>query len=415
VPPVRKRPEPVGAQAVGRTHSLATVVPAIAGVTVVSLPVFLVGALSVQIEHALGEDTKSLGMTVSAYSFGAAVSAAWLGGMVEKFGALRTMRASAGVCALTMVAMAMFTSSWLLFALFMIPAGFAASAMQPATNLLLARRIPRAKQGLAFGLKQAAVPLAATLGGLSVPAIGLAIGWRWAFVCAAVLAVVVGFALPHPRLTLAAYRAGRNSGPVIGATAPLVVLAVGLGLAVGSASSLTGFLAAAAVSSGTSQGGAGLVVALGGACAAVSRTVVGALADRRDPVHLRWVAVMLGLGASGYLLLALCCADRLTALLPVAALVTFATGWGWNGQFNLAVVRAHEDYPARATGITQTGGRFGGVMIPLLYGAIADRYSFATAWCVLSVVVALAAGLMMLGRLMLEHSSAAGPRRAESR
>jgi MFS family permease len=385
---------------------LASLIPAVAGATIVSLPVFLVGALSVQISQALGTGARPLSVAVAAYSFGATISAVWLGRMAERFGGLRMMRVSSLLSAVTLLGVAVAARSWAVMAGMMVMAGLAASAMQPATNLLLARRIPRNKQGLAFGVKQAAVPLAACLGGLAVPGIGLVIGWRWAFVAAGLLAAAVGVLLPRPRLTLAAYRATRkNAAAAQGRILPLVVLAVGLGLAVGSAASLTGFLVSAAVDSGASKGTAGLLVALGGASAAASRVLVGALADRRDPVHLWWVAILLGCGACGYGLLSLFCARHLVALLPLAAFVTFSAGWGWNGQFNLAVIRAHDDYPARATGITQMGGRMGAIVVPLVYGAVAARYSYSTAWLVSGGTAASAAAFMVVGRLLLVRTS----------
>jgi MFS family permease len=385
---------------------LASLIPAVAGATIVSLPVFLVGALSVQIGQALGTGARPLSVAVAAYSFGAMISAVWLGKMAERFGGLRMMRVSSLLSAVTLLAIAVAARSWAVMAGMMVLAGLAAAAMQPATNLLLARRIPRSKQGLAFGVKQAAVPLAACLGGLAVPGIGLVIGWRWAFVAAGLLAAAVGVLLPRPRLTLAAYRASRKNAAAQGRILPLVVLAVGLGLAVGSAASLTGFLVSAAVDSGASKGTAGLLVALGGASAAASRVLVGVLADRRDPVHLRWVAILLGCGACGYGLLSLFCARHLVALLPLAAFVTFSAGWGWNGQFNLAVIRAHDDYPARATGITQMGGRMGAIVVPLVYGAVAARYSYSTAWLVCGGTAALAAAFMVVGRLLLMRTNA---------
>lgn len=41
-------------------------------------------------------------------------------------------------------------------------------------------------RGLVFGLKQAAIPLATMLGGVSAPAIAVTLGWRWASVDAGI-------------------------------------------------------------------------------------------------------------------------------------------------------------------------------------------------------------------------------------
>src|SRR5699024_5418681 len=103
--------------------------------------------------------------------------------------------------------LAAFARSLLVLAIIMIFAGVVSSALQPATKLFLVRRAPHKRHGFAFGIKQAAVPFAVFLGGLAVPAIGLTVGWRWAFVTAAVLALVISLIMPHSNRSLSAYRA----------------------------------------------------------------------------------------------------------------------------------------------------------------------------------------------------------------
>src|SRR5690606_19508698 len=46
------------------------------------------------------------------------------------------------------------------------------------------------RQGIAFGIKQSAIPLATLLGGIAVPAITLSVGWRWTYVAGATFAVL---------------------------------------------------------------------------------------------------------------------------------------------------------------------------------------------------------------------------------
>ena len=62
----------------------------------------------------------------------------------------------------------------------------AANALgQLASNAALARHVPAHRQGLSFGVKQAAIPVSTLLAGAAVPTIALTAGWRWAFVAAA--------------------------------------------------------------------------------------------------------------------------------------------------------------------------------------------------------------------------------------
>src|SRR5690606_24578159 len=60
----------------------------------------------------------------------------------------------------------------------LLAAGAAANGLgQLAANATLAA-VPAHRQGLSFGIKQAAIPTATLLAGASVPAVALTIGWR---------------------------------------------------------------------------------------------------------------------------------------------------------------------------------------------------------------------------------------------
>ena len=52
------------------------------------------------------------------------------------------------------------------------------------------------RQGLALGIQKSGIPTASLLGGLAVPAVGLTIGWSWAFVLGGLLAFAVSLGVP---------------------------------------------------------------------------------------------------------------------------------------------------------------------------------------------------------------------------
>lgn len=383
-------------------------VAATAFATVVgSLPAFLIGALAVQLRGSLHFGTGTLGLIVALYYLGAGATSLPLGALVERVGGLRTMRLACAVSAL-LLALCAVSVSWPPLAIAMIAAGAASAATQIGANQFLARRIPDDRQGLAFGLKQAAVPLASALAGLAVPAVALTVGWRWAFAIAAASAAATAARLPPPRQTLAEHRAARAARRVVPLHRPtLVALAIGIGLGVASASALTTFLVSSAVASGIGHGAAGLLVALGGLLAAVSRVLVGRRADRRGRAHLPVVAAMLAIGALGYGLFALASAQRLAWLYLPAVAVVFAAGWGWNGLFNFAVVRTHRDQPARATALTQTGARLGAVIGPFAFGQLVSHGSYPLAWALTALTAAIGAIVMLIGRALLRARRAA--------
>ena len=378
------------------------------GTVACALPVFLLGAVAVQIRESLHFGAGTLGLLVALYYLGAAGSSVSLGHVVEAVGALRTMRAACGVSAAVLALIAGVVHSVAALAVLLVVAGVSSAAMQPAANTYLTRRMRADRQGVAFGVKQSAVPLTTALAGLAVPALALTVGWRWAFALAAVLAAVVAVVLPRPEQSFAARRAASAARPPRSGAAELWVMAAGFGLGLAAAGSLTAFLASSAVSAGAGRGSAGLLLGVGGAAAVVGRVAVGWYSDRRAGDHLPVVAAMLAAGALGFLGLAAASAEGASwAYLPVVVLA-FGVGWGWNGLFNFAVVRLHPDRPGWATGVTQTGGRLGGVVGPFLFGQIAGHSSYAVAWAVAAGACVVGAAVMLAGRWMALHRRGLG-------
>jgi MFS family permease len=368
-----------------------------------SLAIFLVGALAVQIRSALYLSLNGLGLAVSAYYLAAAAAAAPVGRLAESLGGARTMRFAAVGAVICLGLVAAAARNLLALAAILAVAGALDAAMQSATNLFLVRRIAAGRRGFAFGVKQAAVPFTALLGGLAVPAIGLTVGWRWAFAGAAVLAAAAVLVIPQPRSTLADRRRVRGEQPDVALT-PLVVLAVGFGLAMLSISALITFLVTSAVAAGFGKGAAGLLVGLAGGVAVLVRLGAGARADRRGRRHLRLVGGMLFAGAAGYVLLAAGTACRLAPLTVLGAVVTYGAGWGWNGVFNLAVSVSHPAAPAKASGITLTGNRVAGIVGPFLFAQVVTHFSYPVAWLAAAGSALAAAIIMFAADRMLDAS-----------
>lgn len=374
---------------------------AVAATVAGSLAVFLVGALGVQLQQSLHFGPAALGAAVSICYVGAALGSVPFGRLAEAVGGARVLRLAALAAAGLLGALALAARSWALLAGLLFLAGLVSSAIQPAANLFLARRTPPGQQGLAFGVKQAAVPLAAVIGGFAVPVVALTVGWRWAFVLAAAGSLVAAVAVPHPRISLAEHRARPAALLPTGSRRALVTLAIGLGLGVFAATGLTAFIVSAAVHAGISQAAAGWLAALGGLVAGAARVVSGWRADRRGRSHLPVAAAMLATGGVGYAVLVVGSARGEAVLLVVGVVVTYGAGWGWNGLFNFAIVRTHPEAPARATSVTQVGGRLAGALGPFTFGLVAAHGSYADAWAVAGSAALVGAGLMLVGRRLL--------------
>ena len=354
------------------------------------LPAFLLGAMSVQVRADIGLDAGHLGRAVMAFFLVSGAVYAVAGSSVERLGTVRATWVGAGFATLSLIGVAVAPSpSWVTFALVVGGPGNAVS--QLAANLRLSDAIPATRQGIAFGTKQGAVPLAAFFGGLAVPAVALTVGWRVAFFAGAAMLLPVSV-LNRPRTRDPGTSAERPAlGQLGNARRHLWAIAVAAGLGTAATNVLAVFYVDAVVLGGTSPAAAGLLLAGGSIAGAGIRVVVGRSADRRTGRHLVVVAAMLAVSAAGYAALAL--PPRGWMLAAVTAL-TFTTGWGWNGLLTYAVVRFNPAAPARATGITQAGVSVGGALGPVAAGHVAAGGSYALVWCGLRRGCPIAAGLV---------------------
>lgn len=371
---------------------------AVAVATAAVLPVFLTGGLAVQMRADLGFGRGSLGVAVSAFFLTSALASAVLGRVVERMGARRGMRAATGLSALSLLGIGALAHSWPVLVGFLVVGGLGNAAANPATHLLLATAIRRRRQGLAFGVKQAAIPAATLLGGLATPLVAISVGWRWGFVGAAALTAGVALALAR------ASDAGRvrtRTAPRLPRAAPLLLPAVGVGLGSASAVSLGAFLVDAAVDAGMREAAAGLLLALGSAAGVGARVLAGWAADRHAASGLHSVAAMLALGATGFAMLA---TGQVGWPLVLGTVLGFAAGWGWPGVFNFAIVREYREAPAAATGITQTGAYTGSAAGPLAFGLVAQHGSYTVAWLGSTVLALASAAAMLVGARALARS-----------
>jgi MFS family permease len=131
------------------------------GVTVVSVaPAFLVPALAVELRADLHLSATGLGLLVASFQVAAGLASPLAGRAVERFGDRTAGAVSVLVVAAVLAGCAAARESWHLAV--GLAAGGAVSALaQPAANAVLARRVAPERQGLAFGVKQAAAPAAA--------------------------------------------------------------------------------------------------------------------------------------------------------------------------------------------------------------------------------------------------------------
>lgn len=359
-------------------------------VTVVcTLPVMLAGALAVQMREDLGFGVAGLGVLIAVYRGSGAVVSAPLGRLADRVGPIASMRMAAIVAAFVGLSVFAFARDLLSFALLLATGSVAYTLGQTGANVMISRAIPHDRQGTAFGLKQAALPLASLLAGAAVPSIALTVGWRWAWAGAALAAVLVALLLPTDGPQWA--RSVTSSANTEDGTAPLLLLSVALFFAVAAATTLSAFTVDSAVSAGLSPSAAGSLLAFGSAVSIAVRLLAGWAADRGGSGHRRIVAWMLIVGSAGYVMLGMSNAVVLT----IGTVLAFGFGWGFNGLFWLAIVRLYRSAPGRAFGTVNVGGLVGGLVGPLSFGWIVGAFGYDVAW-IMAGSWALVGGLIML-------------------
>jgi MFS family permease len=357
---------------------------AIAAGAATVLPGFLVGALALQIRGDLDTSVAAVASGVTVFFAAGALGAGPGGRLAERVGALRAMRGCLLMTAGCLVAAAALARSLPVLLSLLAVAGLSNSVTQPAINLFMADEVPLERQGLAFGIKQSAIPAAVLASGLALPLVALPLGWRPAFLLFALAALAIAaivrrsartFTPPPPR------------PPAPRPTLALVATAVGGAMASAGPNSLGAYLVASAVDIGIPEGLAGVLAAAGSAISLVTRIAFGQRADRRHDFGFAAVIALLLGGSLGFALLA----SDSTALFVAGALIAFALGWGWPGLFNLAVVDQNREAPGAATGVTQAGIYVGAAGGPAAYGLLSTEVGYSEAWAISGALCILAA------------------------
>ncbi len=370
------------------------------------LPAFLVGALAVQIRADLQVGLGLFGLaaaTLFAVSGGLARPA---GRLVQRLGSRRGAALAAALATASLTVIALAGSPAALMAGLAV-GGLGNAVAQPSANAVVSELVTEQRLGVAFGIKQSSIPAATLLGGLAVPGVALVFGWRWAVACAVGLAVVLLL------VSLTGRDAGRRRGGAPrspGAPrAPdrglprggLVVLTVGGFLGSAAATPTGVFLVDSAVAAGIDAGAAGLLFAGCSVLGLVVRIGYGLLVDRH-PTRSAYlfIANLLAAGTAGYVLLA---AGPVPAFVA-GGVLAYGAGWAWTGLFHFAVIRDNRDAAASVTGFVQTGLSLGAASGPLLFGVVAQTWSYSAAWLTAAALSLAGAVTVRVSRRMVRRS-----------
>jgi len=385
-------PAPQSAASAMATAAFATIAS--------TFPLFLVGALAVQLTEELSFGVAALGTAAGLGQASRAVFALVLGRYVDRLGASFSLKISAAIALTASLGIVFLARTWLSFVLWLMFAATSQAISQPAANRYMVNRIRPERLGTAFGFKQAAPPAATMLAGLSVPLIAVTFGWRWAYGFGALLAVAVLLAVGRrPPPLERGRRAPAANGPLQDRPT-IVIFAAGFGLSLVANSVIVTFFVDAAVLAGSSAELAGILLALASLAALTTRIVTGIACDRIELDPLRLCAILLGVGSLGHLLLAL----GSPLLMGIGVVIALGGTWGFPGLFWFALMRAYPDSPGRITGAVAPGV-LGGVLGPMAFGLIVERSGYAIAWSAGGAVAVLASLTMLMGSRRLRRAA----------
>lgn len=379
-------------------------------VTVLTVvPLYYVGAMSVQLREELAFGAAALGMLVAIFRVGAASSSSILGRVTDRIGALRAMRYSLLIAAGSTLGVALFARSWAALAVGIFGCGVSSSWGQLAANRYLIRVVRGGRQGLAFGIKQSAMPTAAMFAGLAVPVVALTLGWRAAFVIASVLSLSLLPFLPRP--SNAPRPPTQAAKDRVAFRGSVRVLTFGMMFAMAAGSTLGAFTVETGVAQGFSVRTASLMLSFGSLFSIILRVIIGRMSDTWKDGHFDFVAGLLAVGSIGYLMFAI--GGRTVMLLAIP--IAFGAGWAFNGLFWFAALRLNPDAPGATAGVIMPGGMAGGVFGPVLFGWIVEWAGFGAAWVSTAVFALLAAFLIRRGSRMQAAEALARGQRTDQR
>lgn len=360
----------------------------VAVVTLSTQAVFLVGAAFFQIGPEFGIGPLGLGLLTASFFLTAAVTSAPLGRWVQRVGWQQAMVFNLRMTAAVLAVVPLLARDAVSLGVLLVVAASIYGASNPAANQALADHTDPARQATIFGAKHAGIPASTLLAGLAVPLVVETHGWRWAFVVAAVLALLVSFLVPSG--TLAEPMSTHDQAPTpegITRTRDLLYLAVGSSFATWGAIALGTYLVSATVDLGFSASAAGLLQFVGSAISILARVTVGVITDRTGGRGFGGIVLLAGIGAVAFLALARVDGPAFFVIVVVA----FATGWGWPGLMTYTVVRANRASAASASAITQAGVFVGAGSVPIVLGAVIERWSFSGAWMTAALGLVIAA------------------------
>ena len=362
---------------------------------------FLLGVAAAAMDQDLHFPAWAVGAAVAGFGLGGAVaswSTPWLS---RRMSTEHTLIVALTLSLGTLVAIALLAPTWHWILLWATLSGVSNGLSHPSSNDLLGRFVPSSWQGLAFGFKQAGVPLASFVAGLTVPTIVLQFNWQTAYlVCAGLsLLVLLGvFAFPSRRGAAREHGTPAALGPMpADQKRYLRVSSIMTGCGGAAASGIAAFTVLASIDRGINVALAATVFSAAGLACAADRIILGMISGKPGRASLLTIAAMLSASAISTLLMAIVPWD---VVFLVAGFIAIAIGWGWAGLSHYIVHLRSPGRTREAAAIVQIGTFVGTSAGPVIAGGLVSGFGFSVMWLFMSLLAAVAVAAALVARRM---------------
>ena len=365
-------------------------------------PQIISGPLAPYLRLDLGMSSSELGLGLSLSAVPAVVLAVWLGRVTDRVGGITMGRLTCiGGCLFVVALSQAPSTAW--FVMLLAAAGILRGLSEPSSARILVDFLVRTPRVLAFGIREAAIPLLVLASTAVLPVFGDRLGWRTVFAACSVFALtglvlLMGTARPRGQ----SVPAGAGSSAVAPVTAGPPrnarddVASLGLGTYCGTALlfiNLVVFNAFASLSfvdAGASADTAAALVAASAAGSVLMRIGCAYAVTRRDLDALRTIAAMAAVAVAGYAAMAAGSETLMFVGLPVG----YVAGWGWTPLLFAHITFGRERSTGTITGIVSTMFAVAALVSPIAAGWAAEQLGWLPVWSLVALFSAVAAALM---------------------
>ncbi len=348
------------------------------------------GILASFVIDDLGITRTQLGIAVAVVNVAAAALSPVAGRVTDRIGG----RAALVVLFVTAAATFLILGTAVAYPMLLVGAvagAFSQASANPATNKLITEVVPAGRRGVITGVKQSGVQAGIFLGGVTVPTLAIALGWRVAYL------IVAAAPLLLAALTMKLIPAANGPGEVEthelapAGLPPAIWWLMGYGVLMGFSGSVT-FLVPLFTEEALGRGpvAGGLAAATIALVAVFGRIAWSRYAERSDAFRLSLgVMTVLSVLAAGLFYSSSQFAGWL--LWPAAVMVAMGSS-SWNSVGMLAVMsEAGTGSTGRASGFVLLGFLTGLGIGPVTFGALVDRTgSYDLMWLLSAVAAAVA-------------------------